>query len=228
MNIRFLGLLAGMVFAVELVAGQSDPLRICCSAEKNLIWQTIADNEVTLQFSWPKGAETARLTAVNLAGETVLSETLSAGTQSYVWQVFDGAVPVADDCFRVTVDYSSVKTESVDLVLERGTFSPVTVHVADSEKAFAKCGNVGRPLVYDADWLGDAAGNLTMTVAPRASGSPLALTPPTKGNGFCRWSVKENGQPDGWYDVTFGSADGSDSLAGPALIGTFGLLLVVY
>ena len=209
-----------VVAALSASAAESTAMRLYCSPDRNLTWQTITTPIVSLRLNWPKGATGAELTIVNANGENVLSQAIAAGTPTYDWMVFTGDAPASDDCFEVTVVYSTGDTDTAVLALEKGTFAPIVAHVADSQKAFARTTG-GRAVVYDTAWFGKGTESVTLSSVARSTGAETVQTVDDVRNGYFRWS------PDGtigWYDLTLSC--GSQELSGCAYWGNPGLMLM--
>lgn len=209
--------------ALSASAAESEAMRLYCSSAHNVIWQTIASPTVTLRLNWPKDATGADLRIVNAQGLEVLTQAIAAGTAAYDWTVFTGDAPASDDCFKVTVAYSTGETDTAVLALERGTFAPIVAHVADSQKAFAKTFG-GRAVVYDTAWFGKGAESVTFDSVCRATSDRTSQTAASVRNGCFRWAPAEDGGQDGWYDLTLSC--GSQELAGCAFLGSSGFCVI--
>ena len=221
MKIRRILSAAFVAAALSASAAESEAMRLYCSSAHNVIWQTIASPTVTLRLNWPKDATGAELTIVNAQGENVLSQAIAAGTLAYDWTVFTGDVPASDECFKLTVVYSTGEADTAVLALEKGTFAPIVAHVSDSQKAFARTTG-GRAVAYDTAWFGKGTESVTLSSVARSTGAETAQTVDDAGNGYFSWS------PDGtigWYDLTLSC--GSQELSGCAFWGNPGLMLMV-
>ena len=207
--------------ALSASAAESTAMRLYCSPACNLTWQTIASPTVSLRLNWPKDATDAELTIVNAMGENVLSQEIAAGTSTYDWKVFTGDAPASDDCFKVTVVYSTGETDTAVLALEKGTFAPIVAHVADSQKTFARTTG-GRAVAYDTAWFGKGTESVTLSSVVRSTGAKTAQTVDDTAKGYFSWSPVGT---IGWYDLTLSC--GSQELSGCAFWGNPGLMLMV-
>jgi len=207
--------------ALSVSAAESTATRLYCSSACNLTWQTITTPTVSLRLNWPKDATGATLKIVNAQGQEIVSQEIAAGTVAYDWTVFAGEAPAADDCFKVTVTYSTGDSDTAVLALERGTFAPIVAHVADSQKSFARVPG-GRAVAYDTAWFGKGTECVSLSSVVRSTGAETVQAADDVRNGYFRWS------PDGtagWYDMTL--TCGSQELAGCAFWGHPGLMLMI-
>ena len=219
---------AGAIWAV--FAAQSPELRLYCSSERNLTWQTIASGTVYLALVWPEGATAADVLVRDVDGRaTVRATGITAGTESYAWTVFEGTTPAADNCYQVNVTYRSgndpITTDTAELALLRGTFAPIKVSCADSERAFART-RTGRPIAFDARWFTDGASGFSLTAENRATGVPVVFASDGMSSGYFRWNPLEADAGRDWFDMTL-TAAGIDPLIGSAYLSVGGVLLLV-
>lgn len=215
---------AFMAAALSSFAAESTAMRLYCSPFRNVTWQTIAAPTVALRLNWPKGATDAELKIVSAQGKTVLSQQVAAGAETYDWTVFTGDAPPADDCFSVTVTYSTGDVETAVLALETGTFSPITAHVADSEKSFARTAG-GRAVAYDAAWLGQGAGMVSLASVFQATGAETVLSAGPSKDGYFRWSPADGGGHAGRYDLSLSC--GARAITGFACYERAGMCVLV-
>ncbi len=225
MRIDLLAVVAAMATVLSAFAAESTAMRLYCSPSCNMTWQTITAPTVSLRLNWPNGATGAELKIVNAMGQTILSKHVVAGTVSQDWTVFSGEVPAADDCFSVTVEYSTGDIDTAVLALETGTFAPITVHVADSNRSFA-CTPVGRAVAYDTAWLGVGMEEMVdLTSVFRATGTETVQSAGISKNGYFRWAPVDNAGKQGRYDLTLSCGD--HFTTGYAYYGNVGLSIVI-
>lgn len=139
-------------------AAVSAPCDVFNADVSSQLWTTLHVSPVVLPVNRPAGTARTVFEAVNLEGETVVSQVVPAGDDTVVWTPFSGAAPETDEHYTLRLAYSAAgddrpfANDTAGVAVLRGAFG-AGIEVRTSTNASCWAGTGLRGVVgYGGQW----------------------------------------------------------------------------
>ena len=191
------------VMNVEPTNAVSDPVQVYFSPTKNRLWSTICSNEVALRWEWPPEAVFAQL-EINAMNDSLIVD-FNEVTTNYLWHVFSGSIPRAEDVYNLTLTFyvnghAMEETLSSKLAVVKGAYGMTTVDFGPSDRRWGRVrDNVVIP--YDARWLETTASANNSLFAISKRGGLQVSNVLERADGWVGWDVKNGSWGYGTFDL---------------------------
>ena len=194
---------AGAIMATGTgVSASSTPIRVETAISLQRHWSTVFTNEVPLRWVWPSGATSVDLGIAGLT--TTFSTNMTTSTSNYVWNVFTGAVPPADDSYTLTLTFkngaATVSVQTAQLAVLKAAFGPTAVSTDTTAPPLWTKARDTMVIPYDATWtaatVGAVASQLTITREGLSE-----VTYPLAASGYHGWNITKGGWGFGTFNL---------------------------
>jgi hypothetical protein len=183
------------------------------SPRHNRHWSTVYTNEVSLRWEWPAETVSARLEIVGMAG--TFTTDFSPATSNYLWRVFEGAAPTAEEAYGLTLTFLNASGGNAGALTARlavisGTFGKVNVYTSpDNRKETQVKNNVVIP--YDAAWTTATADAAVGRLVIAKEGGMTQTNALADSSGYYGWKLKGGGWGYGAFNLslTFPETEGA-------------------